>query len=122
MSHMIQRFDVRPKDPHLSMVSLSGGNQQKLVVARETSRPVQFLLAAHPTRGIDIGAIDFIHQHFLELKSKGTGILLISSELDEILKLSDRILVLFHGRIVAQFTKETANERELGLSMTGGTV
>jgi len=122
VSHMIQRFDVRPKDPHLSMVSLSGGNQQKLVVARETSRPVQFLLAAHPTRGIDIGAIDFIHQHFLELKSKGTGILLISSELDEILKLSDRILVLFHGRIVAQFTKETANERELGLSMTGGTV
>jgi len=121
-SHMIQRFDVRPSDPELSMSSLSGGNQQKLVVARETLRPVQFLLAAHPTRGIDIGAVDFIHQHFLELKANGTAILLVSSELDEILKLSDRILVLFQGKIVAQFTKETANERALGLSMTGGSL
>ena len=79
---LIHQFDVRPANPDAELSSLSGGNQQKLVVARETCRPTKLLIAAHPTRGIDIGAIDFIHQHFLELRSQGTGILLISSELD----------------------------------------
>lgn len=116
----IHNFDIRPDDPALAISALSGGNQQKLVVARESERNTKFLLAAHPTRGIDIGAIDFIHQHFLDLKSDGTGILLLSSELEEILKLSDRILVLFQGQIVAQLYKQDANEKELGLWMTGG--
>lgn len=117
----IHGFDVRPDDPNITLSSLSGGNQQKLVVARESGRSPQFLLAANPTRGIDIGAIDFIHQHFLGLKAKGAGILLLSSELEEILKLSDRILVLFQGKIVAQLFKQDATEKELGLRMTGGT-
>jgi general nucleoside transport system ATP-binding protein len=117
---LIREFDVRPSNPDLLMSQLSGGNQQKLVVARETLRPVSFLLAAHPTRGIDIGAIDFIHQHLLNLKSKGAAILLISSELEEILKLSDRILVLYQGKIVAETQKDQANERQLGLWMTRG--
>lgn len=118
---LIHQFDIRPANPDLDLSSLSGGNQQKLVVARETSRPTKLLIAAHPTRGIDIGAIDFIHQHFLELRSQGTGILLISSELDEIIKLSDRILVMFQGKIVSALNREDATEREIGLRMTGST-
>ncbi|MFM8314095.1 MAG: ATP-binding cassette domain-containing protein, partial [Deltaproteobacteria bacterium] len=122
---LIKAFDVRPGDPGLPLGSLSGGNQQKLVVARETlpmdgAHPLSFLLAAHPTRGIDIGAIDFIHQHFFKLKSQGTGILLISSELEEILTLSDRILVLYQGKIVAETPCREASERQLGLWMTRG--
>jgi len=119
-ARLIHSFDVRPNDTHLPLSALSGGNQQKLVVARETSRPVSFLLAAHPTRGIDIGATDFIHQHFLQLKANGAGILLVSSELDEILKLSDRILVIYQGAIVAEVEKEKATESQLGLWMTSG--
>jgi simple sugar transport system ATP-binding protein len=119
-ARLIHSFDVRPNDTQLPLSALSGGNQQKLVVARETSRPVSFLLAAHPTRGIDIGATDFIHQHFLQLKANGAGILLVSSELDEILKLSDRILVIYQGTIVAEVEKEKATESQLGLWMTSG--
>ncbi len=119
-SQLIQSFDIRPGEPSQSIAGLSGGNQQKLVVARETAREVSFLLAAHPTRGIDIGAIDFIHQYFLKLKAQGTAMLLISSELEEILKLSDRILVLYRGEIVAQVLKNEATEKDLGLWMTGG--
>jgi simple sugar transport system ATP-binding protein len=117
---LIQQFDIRPGDPDQPLAHLSGGNQQKLVVARETSNQTSFLLAAHPTRGIDIGAIDFIHQHILELKAQGTGILLVSSELEEILTLSDRIWVLYQGEIVAEIEKEKATERQLGLWMTRG--
>ncbi|MFM8314781.1 MAG: ABC transporter ATP-binding protein, partial [Deltaproteobacteria bacterium] len=117
---LIQAFDVRPGNPDQEMGSLSGGNQQKWVVARETAREVSFLLAAHPTRGVDIGAIDFIHQHLLKLKSQGAGILLISSELDELLELSDRILVIFQGEMVAEVEKEKASETQLGLWMTRG--
>ena len=119
-SRLIESFDVRPKDPKLPLSALSGGNQQKLVVARETLRPISFLLAAHPTRGIDIGAIDFIHEHFLKLKAEGAAILLVSSELDEILKLSDRILVMYQGALVAEVEKEKATESQLGLWMTSG--
>lgn len=119
-SHLIESFDVRPNDPKLPLSSLSGGNQQKLVVARETSRPITFLLASHPTRGIDIGAMDFIHEHFLKLKADGAAILLISSELDEILKLSDRILVISQGALVAEVEKEKVTESQLGLWMTSG--
>jgi len=117
---LIQQFDIRPKNPDQLLAHLSGGNQQKLVVARETSNQVSFLLAAHPTRGVDIGAIDFIHQHLLKLKSQGTGILLVSSELEELLALSDRIWVLYQGEIVAEIEKEKATERQLGLWMTRG--
>lgn len=116
----ITDFDIRPRDASLPIASLSGGNQQKLVVARETDRAINFLLAAHPTRGVDIGSIDFIHQHLVKLKGQGTGILLISSELEELLTLSDRILVIYQGEIVAETVKENATEMQLGLWMTRG--
>lgn len=117
---ILKQFDVRPADGTLPMYSLSGGNQQKLVVGRETHGAPKFLIAAHPTRGVDIGAIEFIHTHFLKLRSEGCAILLISSELDEVLALSDRILVLFRGKIVGETTPQKATESQLGLWMTGG--
>ncbi|MCB0403890.1 MAG: ABC transporter ATP-binding protein [Bdellovibrionales bacterium] len=119
---LMERFDVRPRNAHLPMSSLSGGNQQKCVVARELSQSrTDFLLAAHPTRGVDIGAIEFIHQQFLLERDKGAAILLISSELEEILSLSDRILVLYEGRVVGETTPSKTSEAQLGLWMTGAT-
>lgn len=121
MAHsLIEKFDIRPGEPQLPLVHLSGGNQQKVVVGRETAGEVSFLLAANPTRGIDIGAIDFIHSHFLKLKANRTGILLISSELEELLTLSDRILVIYQGNIVAETLTKQATETQLGLWMTRG--
>ena len=95
----MERFDVRPRDPELAISMLSGGNQQKVIIGRELSAPVKCLLASHPTRGVDIGAIEFIHAQIARLRDEGAACLLISSELDEILALSDRILVLFEGQI-----------------------
>lgn len=114
------RFEVRPAEPKRKFSSLSGGNQQKVVVARELNNSIQFLLAAHPTRGVDIGAIEKIHQLILKLRDEGSGVLLISSELDEIFSLSDRILVIQNGKIVFETTRENAKELEIGKHMTGG--
>jgi simple sugar transport system ATP-binding protein len=100
----LQEFDVRPADPDLNFVDLSGGNQQKLVVARELSQDPELLIAAQPTRGVDIGAGQKIHQELLEMKNQGASVLLISSELDEVLKLSDRILVMFQGSIIGEIS------------------
>ena len=98
---------------------LSGGNQQKLIVAREFQRAPRLLIAAQPTRGVDVGAIDFIHRRIVRARDEGAGVLLVSSELEEILALADRILVLFEGRIVAEFARGQATESELGLRMGG---
>ena len=98
---------------------LSGGNQQKLVVAREFQRRPRVLIAAQPTRGVDVGAIEFIHQRIVRARDEGAGVLLVSSELDEILTLSDRILVMYEGRIAAEFSRGEVSERELGLKMGG---
>ena len=116
----IRDFDVRPANPLALVGSLSGGNQQKLVVARELSVPPKFLLAAQPTRGVDIGAIEAIHARILGLRAAGSGILLISSELDEVMKLSDRILVIYRGKVLDAFTREQFDERRIGLLMAGG--
>ncbi|MCB0417867.1 MAG: ABC transporter ATP-binding protein [Bdellovibrionales bacterium] len=119
---LMERFDVRPRNAELPMSSLSGGNQQKCVVARELSQSrTDFLLAAHPTRGVDIGAIEFIHKVFLQERDEGAAILLISSELEELLSLADRILVLYEGRVVGQTTPQQTSEAQLGLWMTGAT-
>ena len=99
--------------------NLSGGNQQKLIFAREFQTAPQVLLAAQPTRGVDVGAIEFIHQRIIKARDDGAAVLLISSELDEILALSDRILVMYEGRIVAEFERGKVTERELGLKMGG---
>ena len=112
-------FDVRPPIPSLPAKSFSGGNQQKIVVAREMERKPALLLIGQPTRGVDIGAIEFIHQQIVALRDAGTAVLLVSVELDEIMSLSDRIAVMFDGQIMGFRDPATTNERELGLLMAG---
>jgi ABC-type uncharacterized transport system ATPase subunit len=116
---LIQEFDVRGGGPQTPAASLSGGNQQKVILAREVSRAPQVLIAAQPTRGLDVGAIEFIHRRLVEQRDAGRGILLVSFELDEILSLSDRILVLYEGQIVGEYAPDVSEE-ELGIAMTGG--
>ncbi|WP_127901079.1 ABC transporter ATP-binding protein [Solirhodobacter olei] len=115
----MQRFDVRPPDPKLAAKNFSGGNQQKLVLAREIERNPDLLLIGQPTRGVDIGAIEFIHQQIVRLRDAGKAILLVSVELDEIMSLADRIAVMFDGRIMGERLPEETDERELGLLMAG---
>ena len=115
----MKRFDVRPPDPYLAAKSFSGGNQQKIVLAREIERNPDLLLVGQPTRGVDIGAIEFIHQRIVELRDAGKAILLVSVELDEIMSLSDRIAVMFDGRIMGERLPDQTNETELGLLMAG---
>ena len=103
------------------MGSLSGGNQQKSVVAREFSRPMKLLIAAQPTRGVDVGSIEFIHRRIVEARDAGNAVLLVSAELDEIMSLSDRILVMFKGQIVGERDGETATRSDVGLLMMGKT-
>ncbi len=114
----MEDFDVRPRDPHLKAANFSGGNQQKLVLAREMERDPVILLVGQPTRGVDIGAIEFIHKRLIEMRDAGKAILLVSVELDEIRSLADRVLVMFAGQVVGERTGE-ASEQELGLMMAG---
>ncbi len=118
-TRLVDSFDIRPAELHLPARNLSGGNQQKVVLAREFSRNAPVLLAAHPTRGLDIGATEFVHGQLLKKRDEGCAILLISADLNEILSLSDRIAVMYEGRIVATRKAAETNERELGLLMTG---
>ncbi|MHC0054775.1 ABC transporter ATP-binding protein [Actibacterium sp. D379-3] len=113
------RFDVRPPNPDLPAKSFSGGNQQKIVLAREIERNPDLLLIGQPTRGVDIGAIEFIHQRIIELRDAGKAILLVSVELEEILSMSDRIAVMFDGRIMGERLPHETDETELGLLMAG---
>ena len=114
---LMEQFDVRPRDPELRCGKFSGGNQQKLILAREIARQPKVLLVGQPTRGVDIGAIEFIHRQLLALRDAGCAILLVSVELDEVMALSDRILVMFQGRIVGEVDGKDADERTLGLMM-----
>jgi ABC-type uncharacterized transport system ATPase subunit len=115
----MQMFDVRPPNPRLAARSFSGGNQQKLVVAREIERNPDLLLVGQPTRGVDIGAIEFIHRQIVALRDAGKAILLVSVELDEILSLTDRVVVMFDGRLMGERITAETNEKELGLLMAG---
>ena len=115
----MERFDVRPRDCHLAARNFSGGNQQKIVVAREIERNPDLLLIGQPTRGVDIGAIEFIHKRIVELRDAGKAILLVSVELDEILSLSDRVAVMFDGRIMGERLPDQTTTGELGLLMAG---
>jgi len=115
----MERYDVRPPIPGLPAKSFSGGNQQKIVVAREMERHPDLLLIGQPTRGVDIGAIEFIHKQIVALRDAGTAVLLVSVELDEIMSLSDRIAVMFDGQIMGTADPETTDERALGLLMAG---
>ena len=116
---LLQEFDVRGGGPTTRGGSLSGGNQQKVVIAREVSRNPSVLIAAQPTRGLDVGAIEFVHRRLVEQRDAGKAVLLVSLELEEILSLSDRILVLYEGRIVTEFLPDVSEE-EIGFAMTGG--
>lgn len=115
----MQRFDVRPPDPWLKAKNFSGGNQQKIVVAREIERNPDLLLVGQPTRGVDIGAIEFIHQQIVSLRDQGKAILLVSVELEEIFGLADRIAVMFDGHIMGERLPDQTDETELGLLMAG---
>ncbi|MEF2070731.1 ABC transporter ATP-binding protein [Consotaella aegiceratis] len=114
----IEAYDIRPPDCRLKTSNFSGGNQQKIVLAREMERDPEVLLIGQPTRGVDVGAIEFIHRRIIEMRDAGKAILLVSVELDEIRSLSDRILVMFAGRVVGERSPE-AGENELGLLMAG---
>ncbi len=116
---LIQQFDVRTPGPLVPVATLSGGNQQKVIVAREFSRPVHVLIANQPTRGLDVGSIEYIHRRIVELRDQGVGVLLISAELDEIMSLSDRIAVMYEGQIVAEVEADKADRATLGLWMAG---
>ena len=116
---LLKEFDVRGGSPSTPAFALSGGNQQKVVLAREIDGDPKVLIAAQPTRGLDVGAIEFVHRRLVEQRDAGRAVLLVSLELEEILSLSDRILVIYEGRIVGEFPP-TATEEELGFAMTGG--
>ena len=117
---ILQEFDVRGGGPQTPAKSLSGGNQQKVVVAREVANDPRVLIAAQPTRGLDVGAIEFVHRRLVEERDEGRAVLLVSLELDEIMSLSDRTLVMYEGEIVGEFGPD-ATEQELGVAMLGGT-
>lgn len=120
VGEIIERFDVRPPNPELTAKSLSGGNQQKLIIGREFELDPKLLLVSQPTRGVDIGAIEFIHRKLIELRDKGRAVLLVSAELEEVTALADRLLVIREGKIVGEVDPKTATFEEIGLLMTGG--
>ena len=119
VTRQMKEFDVRPADPRLRTSNFSGGNQQKIVLVREMDLNPDLLLVGQPTRGVDIGAIEFIHRRLIEMRDAGKAILLVSVELDEILSLADRILVMFNGEIVGELPQASATETQLGLMMAG---
>jgi simple sugar transport system ATP-binding protein len=118
-ARQIETFDIRPADPARAVRALSGGNQQKVVIAREMHRAFQVLLAAQPTRGVDVGAIELIHERLREARAAGKAILLISADLAEILALSDRIAVMYGGRLAVVLPRAEASVDVLGRHMTG---
>ena len=114
----IEKYDIRPANCRLKTANFSGGNQQKIVLAREMEKDPGVLIVGQPTRGVDVGAIEFIHKRLIAMRDAGKAVLLVSVELDEIRSLADRILVMFAGRIVGERTPD-ASEGELGLLMAG---
>ena len=116
---LIKQFDIRTTSERMPVSDLSGGNQQKVIIARELSRDSNLIIAFQPTRGLDVGAIEYIHNQLLNERAQGKAILLISYELDEIMQLSDRIIVLHDGRISGEVKPENTSDEELGLLMTG---
>jgi ABC-type uncharacterized transport system ATPase subunit len=119
-TEIIQRFDVRPPNAALPARSLSGGNQQKLIIGREYHVQPKLLLVSQPTRGVDIGAIEFIHRQLVSLRDNGCAILLVSAELEEVTSLSDRLLIIHEGRIAGEVDPKVATLEEIGLLMTRG--
>ncbi len=119
---LVEKFDVRTPSVETLAGNLSGGNKQKVIVAREFSRPVKLLIANQPTRGIDVGSIEFIHNQIVEQRDAGSAVLLVSAELDEILSLADRVAVMFDGQIVKILPIAESTRERLGLLMAGSDV
>ncbi len=119
---LVKKFDVRPTSVQTLARNLSGGNQQKAILARELSRQIRFLVASQPTRGLDVGSIEFIHKQIVAQRDEGVAVLLVSAELDEVLALSDTIGVIYKGKLIATMPRTDATREKLGLLMTGGTV
>jgi simple sugar transport system ATP-binding protein len=117
---VIADFDVRPANPDLPARALSGGNQQKLIIGREFDLRPKLLLVSQPTRGVDIGAIEFIHSKLVRLRDEGCAVLLVSAELEEVTALADRLLIVHQGEIVGEVDPKQATTEEIGLLMTGG--
>ncbi|MDP2976089.1 MAG: heme ABC transporter ATP-binding protein, partial [Anaerolineales bacterium] len=117
---LVQDFDVRTPSPYVPTSKLSGGNQQKVIVARELSRAVKLLIANQPTRGLDVGSIEYIHKEIVLMRDRGVAVLLVSAELDEIMALSDRIAVMYRGQIVTTVDAKKVTREQLGLWMAGG--
>ena len=120
VTEIIENFDVRPPNAELPARALSGGNQQKLIIGREFEIDPRLLLVSQPTRGVDIGAIEFIHRKLIELRDSGAAILLVSAELEEVTALADRLLVIREGKIAGEVDPKTTSVEEIGLLMTGG--
>jgi simple sugar transport system ATP-binding protein len=117
----VEKFDIRTPSVDVPAATLSGGNQQKIIVAREFDKPLKLLVLDQPTRGLDVGSIEFIHRQIIAKRDAGTAVLLVSAELDEVMEMSDRIAVMYRGRIVAEMDGRTADKSEVGLYMaTGG--
>jgi simple sugar transport system ATP-binding protein len=116
---LLEEFDVRPRDAGAPASTLSGGNQQKVVLARELSRPLKLLIVSQPTRGLDVGSMEFVHRRIVEERDQGTAVILVSTELDEVLALADRIAVMYRGRIAGEVEAGTPAER-IGVLMAGG--
>jgi simple sugar transport system ATP-binding protein len=118
---LVEEYDVRTPSIEVEARNLSGGNQQKVIVAREFSREVQFTVASQPTRGLDVGSIEYIHEQIVKERDTGGAILIVSTELDEVMALSDRILVVYRGKIVAERRPDETDTTQLGLFMAGVT-
>ena len=118
---LVKQYDVRTPGIRVPVSTLSGGNQQKVIVAREFSDDVKLIIAAQPTRGLDVGSIEYIHERIVEQRDAGAAVLIVSTELDEVMALSDRLLVMFAGRIVAEVDPETTSAAQVGLYMAGAT-
>ena len=114
----MEEFDIRTQGIELPVSSLSGGNQQKVVLARELSRPLKLLVASQPTRGVDVGSIEFLHARIVKERDNGTAVLIVSTELDEIASLTDRVAVMYRGKVVGVVPADTPRD-ELGLMMAG---
>jgi simple sugar transport system ATP-binding protein len=116
---LVEEYDVKTSKVGVAVSDLSGGNQQKVIVAREFDRDIKLVVASQPTRGVDVGSIEYIHARIIEERDLGAAVLIVSSELDEVMALADRILVMFQGRIAGEFDGAIAGTTEIGLAMLG---
>jgi simple sugar transport system ATP-binding protein len=115
----IREFDIRTPSPLVAAGNLSGGNQQRVIVAREFTRPVSLMIASQPTRGLDVGSIEYIHERIVKLRDQGDAVLIVSSDLDEVIALGDRIAVMYQGRMDGPFDSGTQTREQIGLMMAG---